>query len=28
VHLAESFTAEQLLETVRALVPGPLVLQR
>jgi response regulator RpfG family c-di-GMP phosphodiesterase len=28
VHLAESFTAEELLETVRALVPGPLVLQR
>ena len=28
VHVAESFTAEQLLETVRALVPGHLVQQR
>ena len=28
VHLADSFTAEQLLETVRALVPGHSVLQR
>jgi response regulator RpfG family c-di-GMP phosphodiesterase len=28
VHVPESFTAEQLLETVRALVPGHLVLQR
>jgi hypothetical protein len=26
--VAESFTAEQLLEAVRALVPGHLVLQR
>ena len=28
MHLAESFNAEQLLETVRALVPGQLVPQR
>jgi response regulator RpfG family c-di-GMP phosphodiesterase len=28
VHLAESFTAEQLLETVRAVAPGHSVLQR
>jgi hypothetical protein len=28
VHLAESFTAEQLLETVRALVPGHPMPQR
>lgn len=28
VHLAESFTAEQLLETVGALVPGHSVVQR
>jgi hypothetical protein len=28
VHVAESFTAEQLLEAVRALVPGHLVLHR
>ena len=28
VHVAESFTAEQLLETVRAVVPGHSVLSR
>jgi hypothetical protein len=28
VHLAESFTADQLLETVRGLMPGQPVAQR